>query len=238
MGLQHALAMLGGIVSVPLIVGGPFDANLTNDEKQYLISAGLISSGLLSCIQIYRLPIGETGYFVGTGLVSVLGTSFTFVPIARSAIGFMKNEASDIACAAAADCANGRGCLNSGFCSKYSGQEVCCVCLSPRLPPCPPGVMQHEHALHACMHAACARITGTVLPCFSPLSCRFPLVRRLTAASSVPRACARFSRSSSPSSPAPTSSVLPGHAPPCPDPISVSIPTAASTCSTRDVCKP
>ena len=32
MGFQHALAMLGGIIAVPLIVGGPFDANLTNEE--------------------------------------------------------------------------------------------------------------------------------------------------------------------------------------------------------------
>ena len=67
MGFQHALAMLGGIVSVPLIVGGPFDAKLSNEEKEYLISAGLISSGLLSLIQIYRLKLGDSGYYLGTG---------------------------------------------------------------------------------------------------------------------------------------------------------------------------
>jgi len=52
MGFQHALAMLGGIVSVPLIVGGPFDAKLSQAEKEYLVSAGLISSGILSFIQV------------------------------------------------------------------------------------------------------------------------------------------------------------------------------------------
>ena len=98
MGFQHALAMLGGIVSVPLIVGGPFDAKLSNDEKQYLISAGLISSGLLSLVQITRLKLGESGYYMGTGLVSVLGTSFTFVPIARTSIAFQMQEDSGNAC--------------------------------------------------------------------------------------------------------------------------------------------
>ena len=78
MGLQHALAMLGGIVSVPLIVGGPFDAKLSNEEKEYLISAGLISSGILSLVQIYRFKLGDSGYYIGTGLVSALGTSVTF----------------------------------------------------------------------------------------------------------------------------------------------------------------
>jgi xanthine/uracil permease len=71
MGFQHALAMLGGIVSVPLIVGGPFDAKLSSEEKEYLISAGLISSGLLSIIQIYRLKLGDSGYYLGTGPCAV-----------------------------------------------------------------------------------------------------------------------------------------------------------------------
>ena len=60
----------GSIVSVPLIVGGPFDAKLSNEEKEYLISAGLISSGLLSIIQIFRLKLGDSGYYMGTGVVT------------------------------------------------------------------------------------------------------------------------------------------------------------------------
>jgi xanthine/uracil permease len=96
--------MLGGIVSVPLIVGGPFDAKLSSEEVEYLISAGLISSGILSLVQIYRFKLGESGYYMGTGLVSVLGTSFTFVPIARTSIGFMMAEDSGNACKTDADC--------------------------------------------------------------------------------------------------------------------------------------
>jgi xanthine/uracil permease len=79
--------MLGGIISVPLIVGGPFNANLTNDEKQYLISAGLtFAFGILSFIQIYRLQLGNSEYYMGTGFVTVLGTSFTFVPVLQSSV--------------------------------------------------------------------------------------------------------------------------------------------------------
>eukprot|EP00961_Rhodomonas_salina_P293257 3933602-Rhodomonas_salina.1 len=86
MGFQHALAMIGGIVTVPLLLAGPFDARMTTKEQEYLISAGLIVSGVLSLIQIKQFKFGNSGYFLGTGLISVLGTSFTFVPIARTAM--------------------------------------------------------------------------------------------------------------------------------------------------------
>ena len=139
MGFQHALAMLGGIVSVPLIVGGPFDAKLSNEKKQYLISAGLMTAGLLSLIHIYRLKLGASGYYMGTGMVSVLGTSFTFVPIARQSFAFQMREDSGNACTADVDCKmawgniagmsipgetnKGQCNLETGFC-KYSGQEA------------------------------------------------------------------------------------------------------------------
>ena len=81
MGFQHALAMLGGIVSVPLIVGGPFDAKLSQAEKEYLISAGLISSGLLSMIQIYRLKFGDSGYYLGTGNTCMYVRIYVSLPL-------------------------------------------------------------------------------------------------------------------------------------------------------------
>ena len=122
-----------------VLTGGPFDAKLSDAEKQYLISAGLITSGLLSLIQIYRakLPFGE--YYLGTGLVSVLGTSFTFVPIARKSIAFQMQDDSSNSCKSDADCSyawgniagmsepgvtnKGQCNLATGFC-KYSGQEA------------------------------------------------------------------------------------------------------------------
>ena len=130
MGFQHALAMLGGIIAVPLIVGGPFDANLTNEESQYLISAGLIASGILSFVQIYRLKLGNSGYYMGTGLVTVLGTSFTFVPVLQASVFYMMQEASDRPCKVKDDCHySSKQCIPDassplgGFCS-YSGREA------------------------------------------------------------------------------------------------------------------
>jgi hypothetical protein len=46
----------------------------------------------------------RTTFFGTTGLVSVLGTSFTFVPIARTSIGFMMQEDSSNVCTTDADC--------------------------------------------------------------------------------------------------------------------------------------
>ncbi|CAM9667929.1 unnamed protein product [Pylaiella littoralis] len=92
MGLQHALAMVGGVITVPLLVAGPFDANLGDAQSQYLISAALIVSGITSIIQVIQIKIPKTNIVIGTGLVSVMGTSFTFLPVARDAIAQMKGR--------------------------------------------------------------------------------------------------------------------------------------------------
>lgn len=66
---QHALAMLAGIVTPPLILGGSAGANLDSGTQQYLISASLIVCGILSSIQITRFHIYKTPYYLGTGLI-------------------------------------------------------------------------------------------------------------------------------------------------------------------------
>ncbi|EKX43833.1 hypothetical protein GUITHDRAFT_110286 [Guillardia theta CCMP2712] len=139
MGFQHALAMIGGIVSVPLLLAGPFDGKMKIEEKEYLISCGLIASGILSLIQITQFKLGNTGYYLGTGMISVLGTSFTFVPIARSSMAFMMASDSNMQCNSDADCTRAWGNIaglsipgvsNPGQCNvltnrcKYSGQEA------------------------------------------------------------------------------------------------------------------
>ncbi|RUS15460.1 NCS2 family nucleobase:cation symporter-2 [Endogone sp. FLAS-F59071] len=88
MGLQHALAMLSGIVTPPLILGGAGDGNLnlSADYQTYMISASLIVCGIGSAIQITRFKLWNTGYYLGTGLISVVGTSFTIIPLAQSVV--------------------------------------------------------------------------------------------------------------------------------------------------------
>lgn len=85
LGLQHALAMLAGIITPPLIMAGAGGVNLDNDHQQYLVSAALIASGFLSMIQITRFHIKGTSYHIGTGLISVVGISFAIIPVASGA---------------------------------------------------------------------------------------------------------------------------------------------------------
>jgi uric acid-xanthine permease len=57
------------------------------DQQQYAISAALIASGICSLINVSKLPIPFTErcfgrqLYLGSGVLSVLGTSFTFLPI-------------------------------------------------------------------------------------------------------------------------------------------------------------
>ncbi|KAK2799478.1 hypothetical protein FQN50_008450 [Emmonsiellopsis sp. PD_5] len=89
LGLQHALAMLAGVITPPILMGGSGGVEFTNDMSQYLVSTSLIVSGLLSATQITRLPIYKTPYYIGTGLVSVVGTSFATIPVAMGAFAQM-----------------------------------------------------------------------------------------------------------------------------------------------------
>jgi uracil-xanthine permease len=85
LGFQHALAMLAGIITPPIILAGQGGANLTADYQQYLVSTSLIVCGILSSIQITRFHIYKTPYYLGTGLISVVGTSFAIIPVAQGA---------------------------------------------------------------------------------------------------------------------------------------------------------
>lgn len=58
LGFQHALAMLAGIITPPIILAS--SANFSNSTQQYLVSTALIVSGLLSAIQITRFHIYGT----------------------------------------------------------------------------------------------------------------------------------------------------------------------------------
>ena len=83
LGLQHSLAMLAGIVTPPIIIAGT--AGFSAADTQYLVSASLIASAILSFIQISRFHIWRTKYYVGTGLLSVVGTSFATITIVSAA---------------------------------------------------------------------------------------------------------------------------------------------------------
>eukprot|EP00894_Picocystis_sp_ML_P003028 jgi/Pico_ML_1/53545/g4076.t1 len=92
MGLQHSLAMLGGVITPPLIIAGQFDGNFTPDKRQYVVAAALLTSGIFTVLTVIRLKLFGSDklpggpYYIGTGLLSVMGVSFTFLPIFQSSI--------------------------------------------------------------------------------------------------------------------------------------------------------
>ncbi|KAJ4382565.1 hypothetical protein N0V86_001787 [Didymella sp. IMI 355093] len=80
LGLQHALCMIGSIVSPPLaIASGAF--HFESGMTQYLVSTAFITTGLATALQVTRLHITKTPFFIGTGLLSVVGPTFDILPI-------------------------------------------------------------------------------------------------------------------------------------------------------------
>ena len=69
--LQHVLAVFVGIITPPIIICGAFGLDIV--ETSYIISMSLFISGIATFIQARK--IGP----IGSGLLSIQGTSFTFI---------------------------------------------------------------------------------------------------------------------------------------------------------------
>jgi len=67
----HLLAMAASIIAAPLIIAGGLGVSAT--ETAYLVAAALTVSGVATAVQVLR-PLG-----LGSGLLSVQGTSFAFI---------------------------------------------------------------------------------------------------------------------------------------------------------------
>src|SRR5260221_10317295 len=75
--IQHVLASFVGVITVPLLVAQSL--KLPPNETGYLISMGLVASGLGTMVQVRGI-----GFF-GSRLLSVQGTSFAFlVPLIQA----------------------------------------------------------------------------------------------------------------------------------------------------------
>lgn len=76
LGIQHLLGMFVGIVTPPLIVGAALSLGI--EQVAYLVSMSLFTSGVTTLLQVHKWgPLGS-------GLLSVTGPSFAFVPLAIS----------------------------------------------------------------------------------------------------------------------------------------------------------
>ncbi|KAL9535908.1 putative purine permease [Sphaerulina musiva] len=81
LGLQHALTMISGIVTPILAIArGAFYLDVQSTE--YLISAGFIVSGIATFLQITRSRLGNSKWYLGSGLLSVVGPTFDIIPVA------------------------------------------------------------------------------------------------------------------------------------------------------------
>ncbi|KAL0573529.1 hypothetical protein V5O48_008434 [Marasmius crinis-equi] len=88
-GLQHALAMLAGLITPPIIFASTL--NLDAETSAYMISASLIGCGILSLVQMSRIKLFG-GYYLGTGLITVVGTSFATLSTANAIFDNMYAE--------------------------------------------------------------------------------------------------------------------------------------------------
>ena len=77
--LQHMAAIFIGIVTPAIVISGAL--GFDTDMKAYLVSMSLLVSGLATFIQVRKFGP------VGSGLLSIQGTSFTFLSLII-AIGF------------------------------------------------------------------------------------------------------------------------------------------------------
>ncbi|CAA9961705.1 hypothetical protein PTMSG1_05082 [Pyrenophora teres f. maculata] len=132
LGFQHALAMLAGVITPPIILANA--ANLSSDQQRYLVSTSLVVCGILSSVQITRFHIWKTPYYIGTGLISVVGTSFATIPVATGALSQMYATGF---CPTAADgtklpCPDGYGAI-LGTCAVCALLEIGMSFTSPRL---------------------------------------------------------------------------------------------------------
>ncbi|KAF1945004.1 Xanthine/uracil permease [Clathrospora elynae] len=132
LGLQHALAMLAGVITPPIILANA--AHLTSDQQRYLVSTSLVVCGILSSVQITRFHIWRTPYYIGTGLISVVGTSFAIIPVATGALSQMYDTGF---CPTAADgtklaCPDGYGAI-LGTCAVCALLEIAMSFTSPRI---------------------------------------------------------------------------------------------------------
>ncbi|KAF5349350.1 hypothetical protein D9758_011800 [Tetrapyrgos nigripes] len=88
-GLQHALAMLAGLITPPIIFASAL--SLDSATSAYMISASLIGCGILSLVQMSRIRLFKS-YYLGTGLISVVGTSFSTLSTATAIFDAMYRD--------------------------------------------------------------------------------------------------------------------------------------------------
>jgi xanthine/uracil permease len=76
--------MLGGLITPPIIFAN--ELGFSGSTQNQMVAVSLIACGMLSAVQMTRIKLPFTGgkYFIGTGLITVVGTSFATLSTASS----------------------------------------------------------------------------------------------------------------------------------------------------------
>ncbi|KAE8859403.1 hypothetical protein PTNB29_06634 [Pyrenophora teres f. teres] len=126
--------MIRSIVSPPLaIASGAF--NFDPATTTYLVSAAFITTGIATALQVTRLHIMKTPFFVGTGLLSVVGPTFDILLIVFNYSALRYNSGN---CPVLADGTQGPCPDAWGACL---GTMLCCVWLQIALAFVPPKML-------------------------------------------------------------------------------------------------
>ncbi|KAJ6620131.1 xanthine/uracil permease [Mycena sp. CBHHK59/15] len=136
-GLQHALAMLAGLITPPIIFASAL--NLDSSTSSYMISASLIGCGILSLVQISRIPLFG-GYYLGTGLISVVGTSFSTLSTATAIFDAMYRDGTCSSTTAADGNVTRNACPDAY--GKLLGTSLICAFLEMFIAFVPPRVLK------------------------------------------------------------------------------------------------
>ncbi|KAF8963237.1 permease family-domain-containing protein [Flammula alnicola] len=136
-GLQHALAMLAGLITPPIIFASAL--SLDSATSAYMISASLIGCGILSLVQISRLPLFG-GYYLGTGLISVVGTSFSTLSTANAIFDAMYRDGTCSSTTLADGTVNRNPCPDAY--GKVLGTSLICSVLEIGIAFAPPRVLK------------------------------------------------------------------------------------------------
>ena len=89
LGFQHMIAMLIGLITPAQILG--LNTN-DNHTRLYLINASIIVAGVMTLVQSLGVKHPRIPFQWGAGTLSVMGVSFTTVPIAQSAVPLLMSQ--------------------------------------------------------------------------------------------------------------------------------------------------
>lgn len=101
--LHQRNPQVAGIITAPAVIAS--SAGFSSKIQAYMVSSALIVTSLASFIQVYQVRLPFTKYVIGSGLLSVMGTSFAYVPVAQQVLpNLMSCSCNGVSCKVGGSC--------------------------------------------------------------------------------------------------------------------------------------